>query len=185
MSEVQQMTYDEVVSALKHAVLKNDNRRMRELSRSRWYDKALDQIRKRMGVVASDDVYSEDPYGSKPFKQVDGYMFTKQLIDQLREVSSTQHIKVHNESDHYGYFISLEGVKSMADLVKLTTDCINRMGYDGYLEGETDDNLFLIAAVDEPAWVELTLSYYGGDGDCYIAVDARKGNVFLEDWYSE
>ena len=73
----------------------------------------------------------------------------------------------------------------MADLVKLTTDCINRMGYDGYLEGETDDNLFLIAAVDEPAWVELTLSYYGSDRDCYIAVDARKGNVFLEDWYSE
>lgn len=48
MSGVQQMSYQDVFSEIKRAVLKHDERRLRELSRSSFYDRAMSEIRKRM-----------------------------------------------------------------------------------------------------------------------------------------
>lgn len=179
MSEVQQMCYQDVFSEIKKAVLKHDERRLRELSRSSFYDRAMSEIRKRMGVVASTDIFADS------FHKIDGYMFKRSMYNELRKMLTRRDTRISDESDHYGYFLALEGIQSMAELVKIVTRCVNRMSYDAFLEGEVDESQFLIAAVDEPAWVELTLSYYGSDRDCYIAIDADKGNVLTEDWYEE
>lgn len=50
---VHTMTYKDVLAELKRCVLRHDTKRMRALSLSRWYDKALEEIRKNMGVSAS------------------------------------------------------------------------------------------------------------------------------------
>lgn len=107
------------------------------------------------------------------------------MYNQLRKMFTRRDIRISDESNHYGFFLALEGIQSMAELVKMVTECVNKMAYDAFLEGEVDESQFLIAAVDGDAWVELTLSYYGRDRDCYIAIDADKGNVVLEDWYEE
>lgn len=53
---VRRLTYDEIKSELKRCILKHDNKRMQELSISRWYDSALSELRKCMGITASEAI---------------------------------------------------------------------------------------------------------------------------------
>lgn len=47
------LSYAQVLKELKQCILHRDTRRMQELSISRWYDKALSELRKCMGILAS------------------------------------------------------------------------------------------------------------------------------------
>lgn len=54
------MTYNDVLRELKRCLLKNDQKRMRELSLSQWYDKALADLRRCMGICATDEIDDSD-----------------------------------------------------------------------------------------------------------------------------
>lgn len=57
---IRAMSYRDVLEELKRCILHHDKKRMRELSLSQYYDKAITELRKSMGICASDlidDVY--------------------------------------------------------------------------------------------------------------------------------
>lgn len=184
MSEVQQMSYQDVFSEIKRAVLKHDERRLRELSRSSFYDRAMSEIRKRMGIAASEDIFASS------FKKIDGYDFTKELLSELKQALPKK-CSPRDTSNHYGYQIELENMTDKL-LIRTTSECLNKMGYTvffdiGVVEDLATSKTTIIAAVDEAtdAWVELYLNWFSSDNDALISIDANQGNVALEDWYEE
>lgn len=55
---VRRMTYKEVLAELKKCITKRDKKRMEELSASRYYHDAMDELRKSMGICASEIIGS-------------------------------------------------------------------------------------------------------------------------------
>lgn len=55
---IRSMTYEDVLAELKRCILRKDKKRMQELASSRYYDDAMDALRRSMGVCASEIIAS-------------------------------------------------------------------------------------------------------------------------------
>lgn len=97
-----------------------------------------------------------------------------------------------DNSNRFGYQIELENVPSIDKLIRVTSDCLNNMGYSVFFDIGADEDMptsktVLLAAVDDStyAWAEIHVSWFLPDHDALISMDFDQGNALAEDWYEE
>ena len=124
------------------------------------------------------------------FKKINGYRFTKDLIAKLQRVIPQN--SPRDASNHYGYAIELENVPTTKKLIRITTGCLDSMGYSVFFGVDDildlpDDGSFYLAAVDDAtkAWAKLCISWFPAEKDGLITIDFDNGNALAEDWYEE